>query len=71
MEPINQTSKEFHALEKYAKETHGATHQHYTVNVVNAFRVERYIAWSQPLPRSYLTVNQSIRNGSLGESWVR
>ncbi|TFY51615.1 hypothetical protein EVJ58_g10471 [Rhodofomes roseus] len=41
MDPIARDSKEFGALETYTRETHGATHRHYQVQVLNAFRVER------------------------------
>ena len=41
MEPIARSSKEFGALETYTRDTHGATHRHYQVQVQNAFRVER------------------------------
>lgn len=57
MEPIKQSSKEFHVLEKYAKDTHGATHQHYSVNVMDAFRVERYVACS---PRTLLLMANQV-----------
>ncbi|CDO69839.1 hypothetical protein BN946_scf184803.g37 [Trametes cinnabarina] len=40
MEPVARSSGEFSALETYTRETHGATHQHYKVDVLNAFRVE-------------------------------
>ncbi|RPD56226.1 PARP-domain-containing protein [Lentinus tigrinus ALCF2SS1-6] len=41
MEPIAQASREFDALQAYARDTHGATHRHYGVQVLQAFRVER------------------------------
>ncbi|KAF9818516.1 hypothetical protein IEO21_02754 [Rhodonia placenta] len=41
MDPVAPGSKEFTALEMYTRDTHGATHQHYQVQVQNAFRVER------------------------------
>ncbi|KAI9062258.1 PARP-domain-containing protein [Trametes sanguinea] len=41
MEPVARSSPEFSTLETYTRETHGATHSHYRVNVLNAFRVER------------------------------
>ncbi|PCH33025.1 PARP-domain-containing protein [Wolfiporia cocos MD-104 SS10] len=41
MEPIVRSSKEFAALQTYARDTHGATHGHYQVNVKHAYRVER------------------------------
>ncbi|KAI8983179.1 PARP-domain-containing protein [Trametes punicea] len=41
MEPVQRTSSEFAALEAYTHDTHGATHRHYRVEVLNAFRVER------------------------------
>jgi len=41
MDPVKPTTDEFRALEAYARDTHGATHRHYSVNVLNAFRVER------------------------------
>ena len=42
MEPVARSSKEFGALEAYTRDTHGATHRHYQVQVQHAFRVERY-----------------------------
>ncbi|KAI0727024.1 PARP-domain-containing protein [Fomitopsis betulina] len=41
MEPVPRSSKEFGALATYTRETHGATHSHYQVQVQHAFRVER------------------------------
>lgn len=41
MEPVKTRSKEFEALEAYARDTHGATHSHYQAKVLNVFRVER------------------------------
>jgi len=41
MDPIGRSTVEFQMLEAYARDTHGATHRHYSVNVLNAFRVER------------------------------
>ena len=43
MEPITRSSKEFKALQAYTKDTHGATHQHYKVDVLHAYRVERWV----------------------------
>jgi poly [ADP-ribose] polymerase 2/3/4 len=43
MEPIKRSAKEFTVLEKYAKDTHGATHYHYKVNIDHVFRVERSV----------------------------
>ncbi|KAL6305692.1 poly polymerase catalytic domain-containing protein [Sparassis latifolia] len=40
MDPVARSSKEFTALEAYARDTHGATH-HYRVDLLNVFRVER------------------------------
>ena len=40
MDPVERASTEFGALEKYVRNTHGATH-HMHVEVLNAFRVER------------------------------
>ncbi|KAI0694487.1 Poly polymerase [Cerioporus squamosus] len=49
MEPIAHTSKEFRALQAYTSDTHGATHRHYGVQVLQAFRVEvRTVAQRQP-----------------------
>lgn len=39
--PLENKSAEFLALEKYAHETHGATHSHYKVEVENIFKIER------------------------------
>ncbi|RDB29175.1 Poly [ADP-ribose] polymerase 2 [Hypsizygus marmoreus] len=41
MEPIKSDSQEFKHLEAYARDTHGATHRHMQVTVMNAYRVER------------------------------
>ncbi|KAI0353197.1 PARP-domain-containing protein [Trametes cingulata] len=41
MEPVARGNGEFAALETYTRETHGATHRHYGVEVLHAFRVER------------------------------
>ncbi|PIL29277.1 hypothetical protein GSI_09327 [Ganoderma sinense ZZ0214-1] len=41
MAPVARASREFGALERYTRDTHGATHRHYGVQVLNAFRVER------------------------------
>ncbi|OBZ78849.1 Poly [ADP-ribose] polymerase 2 [Grifola frondosa] len=41
MDPITRDSREFAALQAYAHDTHGVTHQYYRVEVQQAFRVER------------------------------
>lgn len=41
MDPVKPNSKEFNALEAYARNTHGSTHNYFQVKVLNAFRVER------------------------------
>ncbi|TBU22092.1 PARP-domain-containing protein [Dichomitus squalens] len=41
MDPVPRSSKEFKGLQVYTRDTHGATHRHYGVEVLNAFRVER------------------------------
>jgi poly [ADP-ribose] polymerase len=41
MTPIKHGSQEFQVLEAYARDTHGATHRHLQVSIVNAYRVER------------------------------
>ncbi|KAI0935474.1 hypothetical protein AcV5_003891 [Taiwanofungus camphoratus] len=41
MNPVSASTKEFAALQAYARDTHGATHQHYQVQVQYAFRVDR------------------------------
>ena len=41
MEPVKPKSREFDALEAYARDTHGSTHNYYRANVLNVFRVER------------------------------
>jgi len=41
IDPLDRSSKEFLALERYAHETHGATHQHFKVQVESIFRIER------------------------------
>ena len=43
MDPISRETKEFNALVEYARNTHGATHNSFSVNVVNAFRVGRFV----------------------------
>ncbi|KAI0757807.1 poly polymerase catalytic domain-containing protein [Daedaleopsis nitida] len=50
MDPVARGSTEFGALERYTRETHGATHRHYGVEVLQAFRVEREFetkAWNE------------------------
>jgi poly [ADP-ribose] polymerase 2/3/4 len=50
MEPVKPKSKEFSALEAYARDTHGATHNYYQAKVLNVFRVERQTeteAWTK------------------------
>ena len=41
IEPLERSSKEFLALERYAHDTHGTTHQHFRVEVESVFRIER------------------------------
>jgi len=41
MDPVPASSEEFATLQSYARDTHGVTHRHYRVVVLNAFRVER------------------------------
>ncbi|KAH9855747.1 poly polymerase catalytic domain-containing protein [Lenzites betulinus] len=41
MDPVPRGGSEFTALEAYTRDTHGATHRHYWVEVLQAFRVER------------------------------
>ncbi|KAG9014738.1 hypothetical protein FRB94_010585 [Tulasnella sp. JGI-2019a] len=41
IEPLTRDSREFTTLEKYLKESHGATHGHLRPTVKNIFRVER------------------------------
>ncbi|KAI0063109.1 PARP-domain-containing protein [Artomyces pyxidatus] len=41
MEPVNPNSKEFRALAAYAANSHGHTHNYYTINIQHAYRVER------------------------------
>ena len=43
MAPVPQGSKEFEALSRYARDTHGSTHNHYSVHIEHAFRVKRYV----------------------------
>ncbi|KAM6498329.1 Poly(ADP-ribose) polymerase catalytic domain containing protein [Amanita muscaria] len=50
MSPVQRNSAEFSTLEAYVRDTHGATHRHYSVSVLNAYRVQRNIekeAWEQ------------------------
>ncbi|KAH9947397.1 poly polymerase catalytic domain-containing protein [Amylocystis lapponica] len=50
MDPVVPDSKEFAALQAYARDTHGATHQHYQVHIQHAYRIERQEetdAWMQ------------------------
>ena len=41
IEPLNHSSQEFQALEKYAQDTHGDTHDYYKVEVEDIFRIQR------------------------------
>ena len=41
MDPIKPNSREFNALEAYARNTHGSTHSYFQAKILNAFRVER------------------------------
>ncbi|KAH8120683.1 PARP-domain-containing protein [Phellopilus nigrolimitatus] len=41
MVPVATNSREFTSLATYAKDTHGASHAHYTVTLETAFRVRR------------------------------
>ncbi|KAF8320542.1 poly polymerase catalytic domain-containing protein [Cantharellus anzutake] len=41
VEPLEHSSKEFKALEKYAQDTHGETHAYYKVQVEEIFRIQR------------------------------
>ncbi|KAI0820615.1 poly polymerase catalytic domain-containing protein [Trametes gibbosa] len=41
MDPVPRGGTEFSALEAYTRDTHGSTHRHYGVEVLQAFRVER------------------------------
>jgi poly [ADP-ribose] polymerase 2/3/4 len=41
MEPVDSDSKEFKALQAYARDTHGVTHA-FQAHVQHAFRVERF-----------------------------
>ena len=43
MEPVARAGAEFGALQAYARDTHGATHRHYGVEVLHAYRVERSV----------------------------
>jgi len=51
MEPVKRDTKEFTMLEKYAKDTHGATHSHYRVNIAHVFRVERSVISASVITR--------------------
>ena len=44
MEPVARKSQEFAALQAYTRDTHGVTHRHYGVEVLHAYRVERWVA---------------------------
>lgn len=49
MTPVKQGSQEFQVLESYARDTHGETHRHLNVRIMNAYRVERAgekVAWA-------------------------
>jgi len=48
MEPVVTSSKEFSTLQAYVRDTHGETHRHFGVAVLNAFRVERHGISLQP-----------------------
>ncbi|KAG6837207.1 hypothetical protein H0H93_013075 [Arthromyces matolae] len=41
MAPVKSTSKEFKTLQTFVRDTHGDTHRQYSVQVLNAYRVER------------------------------
>jgi poly [ADP-ribose] polymerase len=41
MEPVARDCGEFTTLQSYVRDTHGETHRHYQVDIINAFRVER------------------------------
>ncbi|TFK76676.1 PARP-domain-containing protein [Pluteus cervinus] len=50
MEPVASGSNEFKVLNQYVQDTHGQTHRHYSVKVLNAYRVEREsetVAWEK------------------------
>jgi hypothetical protein len=46
MEPVSITSSEFNVLQAYVRDTHGATHSHYKVGILHAFRVERWVVFT-------------------------
>jgi poly [ADP-ribose] polymerase len=68
MEPVKAGSQEFKTLEAYARDTHGATHRHLQVSILNAFRVERFVVYSSSLFSSFHTENCN-RNGET-DAWA-
>jgi poly [ADP-ribose] polymerase len=68
MEPVKANTDEFQCLEAYARDTHGSTHRHYSVNVLNAFRVERSASIGLKLPLDLL-INPSCRQGETN-AWL-
>jgi hypothetical protein len=50
IEPIARSSKEFMALEKYAKDSHGVTHGHLNkATVQDIFKIERSVRLRSPV----------------------
>src|SRR5258707_4740665 len=50
IEPLDHSSEEFQALEEYAQNTHGDTHNYYKVEVEEIFRIQRRAEEEQGLP---------------------
>jgi hypothetical protein len=67
MTPVKRDCQEFQTLEAYVHDTHGATHRHLKVRIVNAYRVERYSSVSMRLyPITYYSsVPERRRRGRI------
>src|SRR5260370_40858049 len=50
IEPLDHSSEEFQALEKYAQNTHGETHGHFKLQVEEILRIQRRAEDKQDLP---------------------
>ena len=49
IEPLPQDTEEFAVLRDYVARTHGATHEWYTLDILDVFKVDRYVcvrSWS-------------------------
>lgn len=65
MDAISTDSKEFANLAAYARDTHGATHSHYKINLETAFRVRRLVS-----KQTYLNSTTTISYRKMeNENW--